>query len=152
MLQPIVLHPFLIAMALGILLSGMEWSLPTPLAAVVKLLADAAGPCALFAIGVSLLRPEATLRSPLLVLPTVAKLVVHPLLAWLVLRAIGVDPYTTLVAVLAAGLPSAGWVFIFALRYRADAGRVSATILLTTVIASASFSALVWLMGVGRTG
>jgi predicted permease len=149
MVKRIVLNPFIIAMGLGILFSGMEWSLPTPLAAVVKLLADAAGPCALFAIGVSLLRPEATLKSPSLVLPTVAKLLVHPLIAWLVLRAIGVDPYTTLVAVLAAGLPSAGWVFIFALRYRADAGRVSATILLTTVIASATFSALVWLMGVG---
>ena len=152
MVKRIVLNPFIIAMGLGILFSGMEWSLPTPLASVVKLLADAAGPCALFAIGVSLLRPEATLRSPLLVLPTLAKLIVHPLLVWLVLRAIGVDPYTTLVAVLAAGLPSAGWVFIFAIRYGADSGRISAAILVTTVLASATFSGLVWLMGVGRSG
>jgi malonate transporter len=148
----VVLNPFIIAMALGILFSGMEWNLPTPVASIVKLLADAAGPCALFAIGVSLLRPEATLKSPLLVLPTLAKLVVHPFIVWLVLPAIGVDPYTALVAVLAAGLPSAGWVFIFAVRYRADAGRISAAILVTTALAFATFSALVWLMGVGRSG
>jgi malonate transporter len=148
----VALNPFIVAMGLGILFSGMEWSLPTPIASVLKLLADAAGPCALFAIGVSLLRPEATLRSPLLVVPTLAKLVVHPLVVWLALRAIGVDPYTTLVAVLAAGLPSAGWVFIFAMRYRADAGRISAAILVTTALASATFSGLVWLMGVGRSG
>jgi len=148
----VVLNPFIVAMGLGILFSGMDWSLPTPIASVMKLLADAAGPCALFAIGVSLLRPEATLRSPLLLVPTIAKLVVHPLVVWLVLRTIGVDPYTTLVAVLAAGLPSAGWVFIFAMRYRADAGRISAAILLTTALASVTFSGLVWLMGVGRSG
>jgi hypothetical protein len=47
-----------------------------------------------------------------------------------------------------AGLPSAGWVFIFATRYEADAGRISATILLTTALAFATFSSLAWLLGV----
>ena len=47
--------------------------------AIVKLLADAAGPCALFAIGVSLVRPDAPLKSPMLALPIAAKLLLHPL-------------------------------------------------------------------------
>ena len=38
----------------------------------------------------------------------------------------------------------------FEKRYEADAGRVSATILLTTALAFVTFSSLVWLMGVGR--
>ena len=146
----IFLNPFVIAMLLGGLFSAFEWTLPTSVASIVKLLADAAGPCALFAIGVSLVRPDAPLKSPILALPIVAKLLVHPFLVWAAMWAFGVDPYTTLVAVLAAGLPSAGWVFIFATRYEADAGRVSATILLTTALAFATFSALVWLLGIGR--
>ena len=59
------------------------------------------------------------------------------------------DPFVAMVAVLVAALPSAGWVFIFAVRYEADAGRISATILLTTALAFLTFSSLVWLMGIG---
>ena len=47
---------------------------------------------------------------------------------------------------------SAGWVFIFALRYEADGGRISAVILWTTALAFLTFSALVWVLGVGKPG
>jgi hypothetical protein len=56
------------------------------------------------------------------------------------MHAFGIDPFTAMVAVLVAALPSAGWVFIFALRYEADAGRISATILWTTALAFLTFS------------
>jgi hypothetical protein len=148
----IFLNPFLISMIAGALFSGMGWKLATPLAEIVKLLADAAGPSALFAIGVSLVRPDAPLRTPTLALPIAAKLLVHPAIVWLAMHLAGVDPFPAMVAVLIAALPSAGWVFIFALRYEADAGRVSAIILLTTALAFVTFSALVWILGIGRTG
>jgi malonate transporter len=139
----IALNPFVISMMLGALFSGMQWKLVTPAAEIVKLLADSAGPCALFAIGVSLVRPDAPLKSPDLALPIAAKLFVHPIVIWLAMVAIGVDDFTRNVAVLTAALPSAGWVFIFATRYEADAGKISAVILLTTAIAFLTFSALV---------
>ena len=146
----IALNPFLIAMLLGALYSRMEWRLWIPVAGIVKLLADAAGPCALFAIGVSLVRPDAPLRSPLLAIPIAGKLLLHPAAVWLAMRVFGIDPFSALVAVLVAALPSAGWVFIFAVRYGVDAGRISATILLTTALAFASFSAISWMLGIGR--
>lgn len=145
-------NPFILSMFAGAVLSGLEWKLVTPAAEIVKLLADAAGPCALFAIGVSLVRPDANLRSPVLALPIAAKLLVHPAIVWVAMRLFGVDAFTSTVAVLAAALPSAGWVFIFAVRQDADAGRVSAAILLSTALAFASLSALVWGLGVGRAG
>ncbi|HEX7558051.1 MAG TPA: AEC family transporter [Usitatibacter sp.] len=144
----IFLNPFLLSMLLGAAFSGMDWKLGTPFAEIVKLLADSAGPCALFAIGVSLVRPDAPLRSGILALPVAAKLVVHPLVIWVAMLAAGMDSFTTKVAVLVAALPSAGWVFIFATRYEADAGRISATILWTTALAFVTFSALVWLLGI----
>lgn len=146
----IFLNPFLISMVLGAIFSYFEWKLVTPMAQIVKLLADAAGPCALFAIGVSLVRPDAPIRSGAVALPIAAKLLVHPAIVWLAMTAFAIDPFNALVAVLVAALPSAGWVFIFAIRYEADAGRISATILLTTALAFATFSALVWALGVGR--
>jgi len=141
-------NPFVIAMALGAAFSGFGLELRTPLAEIVKLLADAAGPCALFAIGASLVRPDAPLRSPVLALPVAAKLLLHPALVALAMAVANVDEFALRVAVLVAALPSAGWVFIFALRYEADAGRISAVILITTALAFVTFSALVWAMGV----
>lgn len=148
----IFLNPFLLSMLLGALFSGMRWKLETPVAEIVKLLADAAGPCALFAIGVSLVRPDAPLRSGILALPVTVKLVAHPLAIWGAMELAGMDPFTIKVAILVAALPSAGWVFIFATRYEADAGRISATILWTTALAFVTFSALVWLLGIGKPG
>lgn len=145
----IFLNPFVISMVLGAAFSGFGWKLLTPAAEIVKLLADAAGPAALFAIGVSLVRPDATLKSPTLALPIAAKLLLHPAIVWVTMHFLGIDDFTTMVAVLLAALPSAGWVFIFAIRYEADVGRVSATILLTTALAFLTFSALVWLLGIG---
>jgi malonate transporter and related proteins len=148
----IFLNPLLLSMLLGALFSGMEWTLGSPFSEIVKLLADAAGPCALFAIGVSLVRPDAPIRSPILALPISAKLLLHPAVAWVAMSLFGIDPFVAMVAVLVAALPSAGWVFIFAVRYEADAGRISATILLTTALAFLTFSSLVWLMGIGGSG
>ena len=145
-------NPFIISMLAGAAFSGLEWKLVTPAAEIVKLLADAAGPCALFAIGVSLVRPDAKLRSPVLALPIAAKLLAHPAIVWATMQLFGIDAFTTTVAVLAAALPSAGWVFIFAVRHGADAGRVSAAILLSTTLAFATLSALLWGLGVGRAG
>jgi malonate transporter len=147
----IFLNPFLLSMLLGAAFSGFGWTLVTPATEIVKLLADAAGPCALFAIGLSLVRPDAPLKSPILALPVAAKLLLHPLVVWIAMLAFGVDEFTRDVALLTAALPSAGWVFIFAIRYEADVGKISATILWTTALAFVTFSALVWLLGVGAS-
>ncbi|HSN19358.1 MAG TPA: AEC family transporter [Usitatibacter sp.] len=146
----IALNPFVLSMLAGAVFSRFGWVLVAPVDGIVKLLADAAGPCALFAIGVSLVRPDAKLRSPKLTLPVVAKLLVHPLAVWGAMRGLAIESFTARAAVLTAALPSAGWVFIFATRYEADSGRISATILLTTAIAFATFSCLAWFLGVGH--
>jgi hypothetical protein len=96
-------------------------------------------------------RPDAPLKTPMLALPVSVKLLAHPLLVGCAMRVMQVDPFATMIAVLTAALPSAGWVFIFAVRFKADAGRISATILLTTALAFVTFSAIAWAYGVGRT-
>lgn len=147
----LLMNPFLNAMLLGGVFSGLRWTLPSPVNEFVRLLAVAAAPCALFVIGLSLARPDAPLKTPMLAVPVGMKLLAHPLLAWCAMALLGVDSFARMIAVLTAALPSAGWVFIFAVRYKADAGRVSATILLTTAIAFVTFSAIAWMYGVGRT-
>jgi malonate transporter and related proteins len=144
----VLLNPMLVAMTAGAVFSYFSWRLWTPLEEIVRLLANAAGPCALFAIGVTLVRPDAPLRSPAIALPVAAKLALHPAIAAAALYVAGVEAFAAKVALLAAALPSAGWVVIFAQRHEADAGRVAAVILVTTALAFVTFSALVWALGV----
>jgi predicted permease len=144
----VALNPLLAAMLAGAAFSAWGWTPWMPVNEILRLLGNAAGPCALFAIGLSLVGPEAPLRSPIIALPVVAKLIVHPLVVAGAVWLAGVEPFPARVAVLAAALPPAGWVFIFAQRHEADAGRVAATILVGTALAFATFSALVWMMGV----
>jgi malonate transporter len=141
------LNPFILSIAAGTVFSGMQWKLPTPAGEIVRLLANAAGPCALFAIGVSVYRPDTPLRSSIVGLSIAGKLFLHPLAVWAMMLLFGIDRFTMTVGVLTAALPTAGWAFIFAQRYGADAGRVSATVLFSTALSFITFSALVWFLG-----
>ncbi|MGE3145880.1 MAG: AEC family transporter [Pseudorhodoplanes sp.] len=137
-------NPFLMSIAAGAAVSLLGWKVPTPAVEIVRLLANSAGPCALFAIGVSLVRINAPFSSAIIALPVSGKLLLHPILAWLILSAFNIDPFAKTVAVLTAALPTAGWAFIFAQRYDADAPRVSAVILCTTALSFVTVSGLVW--------
>jgi malonate transporter len=141
------LNPFIISIVLGAAFSAMQWKPPTPADEIIRLLANAAGPCALFAIGVSLVRPDAPLRSSIIAVPIAGKLFLHPLAVWAMALLFGVDRFTMTAGVLTAALPTAGWVFILAHRHGADPGRVSAAVVVSTALAFITFSALVWFLG-----
>jgi len=77
---------------------------------------------------------------------TVAKLAVYPSLVWLVLgRMMQFDAFWVNVGVLIASLPSAGNIYVLAQRYDADPQRVSAAILLSTLVSVVSFPCVAWL-------
>ncbi|MCE8022499.1 AEC family transporter [Halomonas sp. MCCC 1A11036] len=75
----LIRNPILIGLALGLLLAVTETSLPRPLAQVVEMLANAAGPAALFVIGGTLfgLQVRGMLRDVGQIV--VGKLILHPL-------------------------------------------------------------------------
>lgn len=159
-------NPLPWSIALGGLLGALGWTLPGPVAGVVRLLADAASPVALFTIGAVLWRstPAAPsepgvprllhwrhLAAPLGAALPVAllKLLIHPLLvAGLGGAAMAagapLSRFQWGVLVLTAALPSASNVSLLAERHRADNGRVARIILVSTVLAFGSFTTLAW--------
>ena len=150
-------NPMPWAIALGAAFSALGWRLGGPLDGVVRMLADAASPVALFTIGAVLWRAgrHAHGRTPPgRYLPVAAiKLLLHPLLLWLLglaAQAIGLplSDFALLAIVLVAALPSASNVAILAERYGADTGRVARIIMSSTVAAFLSFTAIAWLAGV----
>jgi malonate transporter len=147
--------PWSIALGAGFSVAGVQLSGPADV--VVRMLADAASPVALFTIGAVLWRAgqHAHTRTPLQDYLPVAliKLFVHPLLVFLlaagaVQLGAPLSAFQITVLTLAAALPSASNVSLLAERYGADNGRVARIIMSSTVLAFVTFTALAWGFGV----
>lgn len=149
-IRKIVLHPFIIATASGVAAAALQFEPPVPVARLLEYLAQAAAPCALFAMGVTLaLRPLQRVPRELGFIAAL-KLVVHPALCYVVLSAIGdFSEVWIFSAVLLAALPTATNVFVIAQQYNVWVQRASASVLLTTVLSVISVTALLYMIRSG---
>ncbi|MEM7377631.1 MAG: AEC family transporter [Pseudomonadota bacterium] len=144
-LKRIVTHPLMLATGVGVLAAAAQVAPPVPLARLIEYLAQAAAPCALFAMGVTLaLRPLKRVP-PALGYIVPMKLVVHPLLMYLGLSYFGnFDGQWVFVAVLLASLPTATNVFVIAQQYGVWLERASASVLVSTSASVFSVAALLY--------
>jgi malonate transporter and related proteins len=148
-LRHIAKNPLIWAVLLGGVFSAGALQLPAPADEFIRLLGQAAGPVALFTIGVSLYRPGVRVVRPDVITITGFKLLLHPLLAGIcAVYLFGLTALETHTIVLGAALPAGGSTFLFAERQGADADRIAAVILVSTALAFITFSALCWLLGV----
>ncbi len=148
--KKILFHPFIIATAVGVTFAILEWPAPEPLQHLIDYLAQAAAPCALFAMGVTLaLRPLK--RVPLAlgyIVPI--KLIVHPAAMYFMLSYVGnFEPVWVFAAVLLASLPTATNVFVIAQQYGVWVERATASVLVTTVLSVLTVSALLYAVTTG---
>lgn len=132
--RKIFFHPFIIATILGVgaAITGLEP--PLALERMIDLLAGAAAPCALFAMGATLaLRPLKRVPKELyLIVPL--KLLLQPLLIYGLLNLAGDFPSVWIyTAMLMAALPTATNVFVIAQQYGVWVERASSSILATTL-------------------
>lgn len=146
----IVLHPFIIATAFGILAAWLKVTPPQPVTKLLEYLAQAAAPCALFAMGVTLaLRPLKRIPTELGAI-SILKLLIHPVLCYFILSLIGnfseVWVYT---AILMASLPTAANVFVIAQQYNVWVQRASASVLVTTILSVVTVTAVLYFIKSG---
>lgn len=141
----VVTHPFNIATAVGIAASYMHLQLPGPVDQIVTWLSGSAAPCALFLLGVTVaLRPLKRVPGevPALVL---IKLVLHPLLVWVVLSAVGdFGQAWTYAAVVMAALPPALNIFVISSQYNVGVERASACVLIGTLASMVTLTAVLY--------
>ncbi len=118
--------------------------------APLMMLSNAAAPCALFAMGVSIaLRPIG--RIPL-ELPLVlgVKLLLHPILIFLLLTWLGgFDPNWIATAVLMSCLPPATNVFVIAQQYGTYVQRASSFVLIGTALSIVTVTGFIWALTSG---
>ena len=146
----IFLHPFILATFAGIAFAWSGFDIPTAPGRLIDYLAQAAAPCALFAMGVTLaLRPLKRVPVELTYIVPF-KLVLHPVLVYFAMGMVGdFDSVWIYTAVLLASLPTATNVFVLAQQYGVWVERASASILITTALSVLTVTALLYAVTTG---
>ena len=150
-LWKVVTHPFNVATAVGVAASYAHLELPAALSRMVTWLSGAAAPCALFLLGVTVaLRPMRGVPPEVPALVFI-KLVLHPLLVWALLSAVGdFGPSWTYAAVVMAALPPALNIFVISTQYNVGVERASACVLLGTVASMLTLTGFLYAVKTGR--
>lgn len=139
----LIKNPMIVSVIAGLSWAALELPIPTPMADFLTLLGAAATPGALFAIGASLASKSAE-RLQVATWLSFCKLALHPAaVAIALIFLFPVDPFTAAVVISAAALPVAGNVYILAQHYGVAPHRVSATILVSTVISIVTVSFII---------
>lgn len=148
----LVVNPLVIAPVAGIVWGASGLGIPPWLGTFGDLLGAAAGPCALFAIGLFLAsRPLHEVlggRKSLEVGWLVAvKLLVHPAATWALALAFGLRGFWAAAAALITALPTGSLVFVIASRYAIQVELASTVILVSTVVSVVTLAAIMVLIG-----
>lgn len=147
----VLTHPFNLATLVGVAAAYTQFQLPTAIDQMTLWLSQAAAPCALFLLGVTVaLRPMTSMPGevPALVL---IKLVLHPLLVWVLLSLFGgFSAPWIYAAVIMAALPPALNIFVISTQYKIGIERASACILVGTLVSMVTLTGFLWLVRTGR--
>lgn len=143
----LAVNPLVVAPLAGIAWSAVGLPIPKPLGTFGDLMGAAAGPCALFAIGLFLAtRSLKTLVGGRKVVEVgwliSAKLILEPLITWGLAVYLGLDPFWVASSVILAALPTGALAFVLASNYKVFVERTSAVILGSTVISVLTLSAV----------
>ncbi|GAA4423252.1 AEC family transporter [Georgenia halophila] len=136
----VLLNPVTISVVAGLLVAQLGVSLPAVLATTVEMLAGAAVPAALIAVGLTLgpsLRALTSggVHAPAVIVVVVAKLLAVPVVTWLVLEVLApsLEPLWAGALVLMAAMPTSTTAFVLAREYGGDGRPAAATIAATTL-------------------
>jgi len=143
----VFLHPFILATIVGVSAAALDVRPPAPAQTLLDYLANAAAPCALFSMGVTLaLRPVKRVPSDMIFIVAI-KLAVHPVVVYVLLSWLGnFPPVWVYSGVLLAALPTATNVFVIAQQYGVWVERASASVLITTTGSVVTVTALLYAM------
>ncbi|MCL1112425.1 AEC family transporter [Shewanella basaltis] len=120
-------NPIVVGSAIGITLSACQISLPSSISLMLHQLGNTSSPCALFAIGMVLVKAlRQQTGSKLFTAGLIAelnainflKLVIQPVIAFGLLSLFGVEQQWLVMGVLLASLPTAASVYLLAERYQ----------------------------------
>lgn len=142
-MRAVAFNPMIAAPAVGIAWSLGGLPLPTPFANFCSVLGAAAGPCALFALGLFLVGKPVSEGIAEVSAMVAFKLLLYPLVvAVIAFGVVDLAPRAAAIAVVLAALPAGANCFVLAQNYGTFVQRSSSAILFSTALAVATVSLL----------
>jgi malonate transporter and related proteins len=136
LVRSLVSHPILIAILAGALWRAGSAPMPDLMVKLLKYLGDAAAPCALVAMGMSMTQVSFSGNKRLILLITALKLVLHPVLVYVLgVHVFHLPPVYSAAALIFAACPTGINAFLVAERYRSGAAITSGAIAFSTILA-----------------
>ena len=127
-------NPPILAIFIGLVISIREISIPVGVRLFFETLGNSASPALLFSLGVMLSQFSLRNRKPLVWTMVYLKLIIHPLLAYVIFQYwLALTPKELGPAMLVAAAPSGIMGFMFALNYKVDTQTISSVILYTSI-------------------
>jgi hypothetical protein len=140
-------NPALYAVPLGLAVNHFGWTVPPPAMRVLELLGRAAVPTMLVVLGLQLaLLPRDQGNWTAVGVASVLRLVVAPLLGFLLVLPLGLTGLARQVGILQVAAPTAVLTSIIAARYNTEPGLVAGTVMVTSLASLLTVTALLTLM------
>lgn len=147
LLPALLRNPLILACAVGILIDISGVGVPRDIDNILRVLAQAALPIGLLTVGAGL-RPDRLHHAPTpLALATVLKLVLSPLLAWLLVRLIGADEMVQAIGILFVAIPCATSSYILAEQMGGDYELMAGILTVETLAAAGTLTVLLIAFG-----
>lgn len=140
-------NPVLIALVFGLVVGSVGLAVPSPVAAGLDAVGALALPIALLCVGASLQYDLPTIDLGATGSVVALKIGCMPVLAWVVFRALPVDPATFTATVVMLGMPTAVSTFVFASELGGDEEFASLNVFVTTLLSVGTLFLLVTLVG-----
>jgi hypothetical protein len=148
LLVEILANPIILGILLGVAANVTGVVLPGPVDVLAGLMATIASPCALIALGASLAGYRLTGQIGPASALAVFKLILHPILAWVIaVPILGLGAPWAPVVVVMAGMPSGAMVYLFGARYETASDVAAGTVVVASAASVVTLSILLVLMG-----
>ena len=134
-IKAIFTNPPLIGIVIGLVVSLNNLELPRGIMFFLEKLGGTATPALLFSLGIMLSYQKKITPTKLIVSMSSLKLIIHPLLAWLIITLLfgGHYPEVHSTALMAAAAPSGVMAYMLAVNYNVSVDRISPIILYTSI-------------------
>jgi malonate transporter len=143
----VLTNPIVASILAGTAFSYSGLHMPGALEAVLVALATVAAPGALLALGMGLASHgmRSGLRESVAI--CVLKLLVQPLVVWLLARALGLPPIESKVVVLLASISTGANVYLMATQFDCLQSAIATSLVLSTALAALTTPLLLWALG-----
>lgn len=139
-LRNAIIHPVPLPIIAGLLFAQTGLAMPEAIDKPIQLLGQAFGPIALVMVGITLALTPIGRHWRSALVQALVKNLLHPLLVALIGWLLGVRGIPLTVMVVAAALPIGANVFLFSQRYRTAEDLVTASVVVSTVLALATLT------------